>query len=105
MQKYANKIIEDLLEFSREYVHLNPITTSIRHLVDNALTKVTAPDNVKIMNLTSFKHKVEVDADHMIRIFVNLITNAIDAMPNGGVLRIWSRISDKHVKSSLRIRG
>ena len=103
--KYANKIIEDLLEFSREYVHLNPITTSIRHLVDNALTKVTVPDNVKIMNLTSFKHKVEVDADHMIRVFVNLITNAIDAMPNGGVLRIWSRISDKHVKVFFKDTG
>ena len=103
--KYANKIIEDLLEFSREYVHLNPITTSIRHLVDNALTKVTVPDNVKIMNLTSFKHKVEVDADHMIRVFVNLITNAIDAMPNGGVLRIWSRVSDKHVKVFFKDTG
>ena len=103
--KYANKIIEDLLEFSREYVHLNPITTSIRHLVDNALTKVTVPDNVKIMNLTSFKHKVEVDADRMIRVFVNLITNAIDAMPNGGVLRIWSRISDKHVKVFFKDTG
>ena len=103
--KYANKIIEDLLEFSREYVHLNPITTSIRHLVDNALTKVTVPDNVKIMNLTSFKHKVEVDADHMTRVFVNLITNAIDAMPNGGVLRIWSRISDKHVKVFFKDTG
>ena len=103
--KYANKIIEDLLEFSREYVHLNPITTSIRHLVDNALTKVTVPDNVKIMNLTSFKHKVEVDADRMIRVFVNLITNAIDAMPNGGVLRIWSRVSDKHVKVFFKDTG
>ncbi|HDO42404.1 MAG TPA: GAF domain-containing protein, partial [Candidatus Bathyarchaeota archaeon] len=103
--KYANKIIEDLLEFSREYVHLNPITTSIRYLVDNALTKVTVPDNVKIMNLTSFKHKVEVDADRMIRVFVNLITNAIDAMPNGGVLRIWSHISDKHVKVFFKDTG
>ncbi len=103
--KYANKIIEDLLEFSREYVHLNLTLTSVRDLVDNALTKVIVPDNVKIVNLTSFKHKVKVDADRMIRVFVNLITNAIDAMPKGGTLRIWSRISDNYVKVYFRDTG
>ena len=103
--KYANKIIEDLLEFSREYVHLNLTLTSVRDLVDNALTKVIVPDNIKIVNLTSFKHKVKVDADRMIRVFVNLITNAIDAMPKGGTLRIWSRISDNCVKVYFRDTG
>ena len=103
--KYANKIIEDLLEFSREYVHLNLKLTSIRELVENALTKVTVPNNIKIVNLTSSKHKVKIDPDRILRVFVNLITNAIDAMPNGGTLRIWSRISDGYVKVFFKDSG
>ena len=34
--------------------------------------------------------KVELDRDQMIQVFVNLVDNAFDAMPSGGVLKIQS---------------
>jgi len=103
--KYANKIVEDLLEFSREYCHLDFTLTSARALTERALAKVAVPKNIKVINITSPKHKLTVDADRMIRVFVNLITNAFDAMPNGGTLRIWSQASKDHIKIFFKDTG
>ena len=102
--RYANKIVNDLLEFSREY-HLQPTSITVRALVEKALSSVKVPDNVKVINRTSHKHKLVVDIGYMQRVFLNLIINAFDAMPNGGTLTIQSQTSTKHVKIFFRDTG
>ncbi|MEM2108325.1 MAG: hypothetical protein QXL10_03470 [Candidatus Bathyarchaeia archaeon] len=39
--------------------------------------------------------KIKVDIDKMKRVFINLIRNAIDAMPNGKKLTITSEVMVK----------
>jgi len=95
---YADKIITDLLEFSRGEYLINPTFTTVRELVEKSLSRVKVPSNVKVVNRTSFKHKFSVDPYYMKRVFLNLITNAFEAMPNGGTLKIWSRVSSGRVK-------
>jgi len=96
--EYANKIITDLLEFSRGKYLLNPTSTTVRDLVEESLSRVKVPSNIKVINRTSFKHKVSVDPHYMKRVFLNLITNAFEAMPNGGTLKIWSQAASESVK-------
>jgi len=102
--EYANNIVNDLLEFSREY-HIQPTLTTVRELIEKTISKVKVPENVKIINRTSYKHKILVDPSHIQRVFINLITNAFDAMPNGGTLKIWSQISGTNIKIYFKDTG
>jgi signal transduction histidine kinase len=54
---------------------------------------VKVPRKIHVVNLTEDHPKIEVDVDKLKRAFVNIIRNAVDAMPKGGRLTIKSKRS------------
>jgi len=91
--EYSNKIINDLLEYSRE-IKLDLTESNPKEMVKEALSAVKVPKRVKMADLTRDRPKIRVDTDKMKRVFVNIIKNAVDAMPRGGKLTIESRESN-----------
>jgi signal transduction histidine kinase len=89
----SNKIINDLLEYSGE-IKLDLNESNPRLMAKEALSAVEVPKNIRVANLTRCQPRINVDADKMKRVFVNIIKNAVDAMPNGGKLTIESRESN-----------
>jgi signal transduction histidine kinase len=89
---YSNKIINDLLDYSRE-IKLELAESSPKAIVEEALSLVKIPRNVKVLDLTENEPKVEVDVDKIKRAFVNMVKNAVEAMPKGGRLTIRSQRS------------
>lgn len=87
---YSDKVVQDLLDYSCE-MKLDKIKIDARRLVDDALSKFVLPTNVKLVNDVSDKLFVNVDPRRIERVFTNLIGNALDAMPNGGTLRMRSK--------------
>jgi PAS domain S-box-containing protein len=87
---YSNKIINDLLEYSRD-LNLELKSTTPKIMVQSALSLLKVPEKVQIVDATEDKPKVKADKEKMLRVFVNIIKNAIDAMPEGGRLTIKSR--------------
>jgi len=87
---YSNKIVNDLLEYSRD-LKLELGETTPKALLKNALSLIDVPDKIKILDATEDKRMVKADAEKMRRVFVNIIKNAFDAMPDGGTFTITSR--------------
>ena len=71
---------------------LNLTNTSLKELVQNSIDKVSIPNDVKI---TISQKDVAVDCDSikLDAVFINLIINSIQAIPNGGKIEI--KISEK----------
>jgi signal transduction histidine kinase len=90
---YSNKIINDLLDYSRE-IELELAENDFKSIVKQALSLVEIPKNVRIVNLTENTPKINVDVGKIKRVFVNIIKNAVEAMPKGGTLTIESRKLD-----------
>jgi len=87
---HSNKIINDLLDYSRE-LHLDLAECSPHALLDEAVRMIRVPDRIQIVNLVHVETRIRVDADKIMRVFINLIKNAVDAMPEKGTLKITSR--------------
>ncbi|MCW4034210.1 MAG: PAS domain S-box protein, partial [Candidatus Bathyarchaeota archaeon] len=88
--RYSDKIVTELLDYSTK-IKLEIRKNNPRNLVDQALSTILIPENVKIVNKTKKNPTVYVDSDKLRRVCVNIILNAIDAMPNGGKLTITSK--------------
>jgi len=85
--EYLNNIINDLLDYSRE-IRLELAETTPKSITERALSLVKVPENIQVSDLTQDEPKIKIDVEKIKRVFVNIIQNAIDAMPQGGELTI-----------------
>jgi PAS domain S-box-containing protein len=95
--EYSNKIINDLLEYSRS-INLELSATNSKRLVEEALVTFKVPENIRILNLTMDEPEIEVDIQKMRRVILNLVNNAIDAMPAGGEIIIRSKTTKENLE-------
>jgi signal transduction histidine kinase len=101
----SNKIINDLLSFSRVgKPSVSP--TKIQKVMDGALSHLTVPENVEVINrLDANLPEVEIDADLIRQVLINIATNAIQAMPEGGKLTLDARRGDKFLEMIISDTG
>jgi len=102
--EYANGIINDLLEFSRE-IQLQRFPATPRSMVTQTLKEVKVPDNIRIDDTTVDAPEILVDEPKIRRALMNLIKNAIDAMPEGGKLSVSSVNSESEVSITVSDTG
>jgi PAS domain S-box-containing protein len=100
----ANKIVNDLLDYSRE-IHLDLEEISPKSLIDYVLLAYHIPGNTKIMDHAQSFPAIWVDPNKMERVFINLIKNAVEAMPSGGTLEIKSCQIGENVEFSFSDTG
>lgn len=98
----CKKIVAGLLHFARQNkVMLQP--TDLRKLVEHAMKGQSLPQNVDLF----IEHELgedpmaEVDRDQVIQVLTNLVSNAIAAMPDGGMLKIRTAAQNGQVKLSV----
>ncbi|MGD0451564.1 MAG: PAS domain S-box protein [Candidatus Bathyarchaeia archaeon] len=101
---HSDKIINDLLEYSRE-MHLELTESTLPTLLEAAMRMIHVPDRIQILNHVHEEIAIRVDADKIMRIFLNLIKNAIDATPEKGTLKISSCKTKDYVKIAFADTG
>jgi PAS domain S-box-containing protein len=101
---YSNKIINDLLEYSSK-LSLELTETTPKLLLKNTLTLIEVPERTQIIDATKNKPKIKADIGNMSKVFANIITNAIDAMPGAGTLTITSKTAKGKVKIIFKDTG
>ncbi len=84
----SNKIINDLLSFSRVgKPAVSP--THIDKVIEDSLSHVPIPESIELVKeLDADLPQVEVDPDQIRQVLVNTITNSVQAMPEGGKLTV-----------------
>ena len=84
----CKKIVAGLLNFARKN-QVNHQFLSIRELVADSLESVIIPDKIKITvsDITTNPNAM-LDHEQMMQVITNLLKNAVDAMPSGGLINI-----------------
>jgi signal transduction histidine kinase len=102
--EYSDKIISDLLDYSRE-MRLELAVTTPKSMLKEAYSGLEVPQNIRVQDETEDKPRMRADVPKMKRVLVNIIKNAFDAMPSGGVLAIRSEEKENHVSFSFTDTG
>ncbi|HUX55442.1 MAG TPA: [Fe-Fe] hydrogenase large subunit C-terminal domain-containing protein [Bacteroidales bacterium] len=84
----CKKIVAGLLNFARKN-QVNHQSVNVKELVNQSLESLIIPENVKVKidDLTS-NPEAMLDSEQMMQVITNLIKNAFDAMPVGGLIYI-----------------
>jgi signal transduction histidine kinase len=96
----TRSIVRNLLEFSRqgqptkEWAEANEVVQDTMVLIQNLADAA----NVRIVTqLGESLPKVLIDVNQIKQVFINLMNNAIQAMPNGGILTIQSFVQQENL--------
>lgn len=85
---YINKIVQDLQDYARP---LNPKIeeSDLKSIAEAFITKNGLPKNIRVeLKIADQAIWIRADSYYLNRILFNLVTNAVQAMPNGGTLTI-----------------
>ena len=102
--EHSNKIINDILDYSRE-MQLTRKEVTLGKMLSEALVMVQVTQKIKVVTHFRDTIKIKVDYDKFKRVFVNLVKNSIDAMPNGGTISIASKEANNHLELSFTDTG
>lgn len=103
--EYADNIVKNLQSFTKIK---QPIfkKTDVNSLIQETFSLVNKPNNVAIIFEPECLPKIDLDADMIRRVFVNLASNAIQAMnSNGGTLTVVAKKLGDFVKISFKDTG
>ena len=86
----SEKIINSLLDFTRTKLP-SLRNVKVNEVIKKTISKISVPEDIKIVRqLEKTFPTILADPDQLDRIFVNIILNAIQAMPEGGQLTVKS---------------
>jgi PAS domain S-box-containing protein len=102
--EHSNKIINDLLEYSRE-LKLELSETNPKALLIQTVSMLKIPKKVQVIYEAEDNPAVTVDVARMNRVFLNILQNAVDAMPDGGTLTLTSKTLQDTLQISVADTG
>ena len=95
-----NILAQELLAFAKGNATLNLQTVNFPTCLNEAITGIhfnLAQHKMKLETDFQGSPKINVDSNRFFRVFENLANNAIDAMSEGGVLKLSSQVADKQL--------
>ncbi|MEE8168501.1 MAG: ethylbenzene dehydrogenase-related protein [Candidatus Hydrothermarchaeales archaeon] len=101
----SNKIITDLLDFSRGEIEPTFGEANINAILKDTLARASVPDNVKVETYLADLPSMRVDGEQLQRVFLNMISNAVHAMPDGGKLIIRTKSKGNSVEIEFEDTG
>lgn len=102
--EHADKIVDNLLEYSKE-INLEIEECSPKSLMDYILLMVQIPKRIRILDRAHDEPTIWVDTNKIEKVFINIIKNAIDAMPENGTLEVSSKEIGKNVEFTFSDTG
>lgn len=104
----CKRIVQGLLNFAKPQKHEEKLT-DINNLIDETISLMEyQPSMKKIVIKKEFDKdisSIEADPMQLKQVFLNLILNAVQAMPEGGNLRITTGNADKGIEISISDTG
>lgn len=96
---YMDKIVSDLQAFVRPLkIDKKPI--SLQELITTVLKTVPIPENITVqVHNSGDLFEVKADPQLLKRVLINLLTNAVQAMPHGGDLTIATHVDSSGLVS------
>ena len=102
--QHANKIVTELLDYSAD-IRLDLKGCEPKSIIEGALAGITIPNNINLIEKTQRRPRILVDSEKIERVLINLVSNAIDAMPDGGIIKIASKDTKYYFELSVADNG
>ena len=100
----ADRIISDLLDLTRNKVGALELV-DLNGILERAFASLSVPEDIKVITKLDKIPQMLLDPERIKRVFMNIIQNAVAAMPKGGKLVVGISRSGDSVEISFKDSG
>jgi signal transduction histidine kinase len=102
--KQINHIIERL-SLLRHELEIEPIETDFNAVIEKAVSGWEKKVGVTLKTKLGSLPKILMDADQMLKVVINLVLNATEALSKGGEIQVTTNVGDKWVILTIADNG
>lgn len=102
--KLASGILVGFRDYYRGY-HVKPVDTHVQGILDLSLSEFEVPENIKLVKEIGEIDQIRCDPTKISQVFLKLIQNSIDAMPDGGEIKISIDDHEDEIVASVSDNG
>ena len=100
----SNRIISALIDYASD-LHLEVSMCTPKSLLSGALLKVQIPNRIEVLDRLQEEPEFFADAGKIENVFTRIIANAVEAMPEKGILEIRSILKGSNVEITFADSG
>ena len=100
----SDRIITSLIDYSSE-MRIEPEQCTPNSLVLHALSNIQVPGRITILNNITEEVKMLLDRQNMEKVFTSILKNAIEALPENGIIQIESVLRGSNIEISFADSG
>ena len=100
----SNRIISSLIDYASD-LHLEVSMCTPKSLLSGALLKVQIPNRIEVLDRLQEEPEFFADAGKIENVFTRIIANAVEAMPEKGILEIRSILKGSNVEITFADSG
>jgi PAS domain S-box-containing protein len=90
---YMDKIVSDLQAFVQP-IKIDKKLINLKELVTSVLASIATPNNITVQTqIENHFPQIKADLQLLKRVLINLVTNSVQAMPNGGKLTLIAHVN------------
>jgi PAS domain S-box-containing protein len=101
---YINKIVADLQDYTKPLTP-KPQIIEVDKIVSESLSSIIIPHNITVKLDLKDGTKINIDPLYLKRVLVNLVSNALQAMPNGGQLTLSTDFTGQYACITVKDTG
>jgi len=103
---YMNKIVSDLQDFSKKNIEISYEEVDLEKVVNEVIATLILPGNIEIStDFDGALRSVQADSGLLRRVYTNILTNAVQAMPEGGFIIVEGSVVKDMAKVSVSDTG
>lgn len=102
--EYMDRLLKNLIDFS-SIPPLELMEDNVNIVLKEALSQIVIPKNVKLTTNYSDLPNSKLDGSQLAQVFINLILNGVQAMPEGGELNISTAKLNNSLEIKIRDTG
>ncbi len=102
--KQATHLLDSFRDYYKAH-NLNPLETDFRKIIDLSFSGLEVPENIEVKRTDKEGLVILVDPAKTAMAIRNLLTNSIDAMPEGGILEVSLSETDSDLVLQVKDNG
>lgn len=99
---------KDILDGFRDYYQahiLKPVESDLRRIYEVGKSSTEVPGNITLVEEIDCPERIKVDASKLSKVLSNIIKNAVQALPEGGVIRVKIKDEGDQISVSVSDNG